>query len=373
MPREPWMDQAGIKFYANYFVNNHCEDGNRMGQPTPKLKSPFMKKLEIIEFLKGYSIFTIIIYHYLQAAALPSPFDQLISFGGTGVHMFVLLSGFGLYLSYLHKPLPYLTYLRKRVSKIYIPYILVVLISAFISLFLPLFENSWYALGGHIFLYKMFDESIVTSYGYPLWFISMILQFYIAFYALVFIKRRLTKISFMAFCMILSIAWMSLVISIGESTSRVWNSFFLRYVWEFALGMVIAAIFIERHQNFPFQIKRIYIFLIGIAGCALYAFMALEAGSIGKMLNDFPALAGYGFIAIWIFLIDLRVVKRFFVFSGKISYALYLLHYVILYLLLPLNVVFPEIILIPAALALTYATATYYTQLMARMYATLKV
>lgn len=327
-----------------------------------------MKKLDIVEFLKGYSIFTIIIYHYLQAAALPSPFNRLISFGGTGVHLFVLLSGFGLYLSYLHKPLPYGAYLKKRVSKIYIPYILVVLISAFISLFIPLFENSWYALGGHIFLYKMFDESIVASYGYPLWFISMILQFYIVFYALVFLKKRMNEVVFILLCVALSVAWMTFVVSIGESSSRVWNSFFLRYVWEFALGMVIAAVLSRHLDEQSFHIKRIPVLLLAIASIALYAVLALKGGYMGMMLNDFPALIGYGLLAVWIFLANIPFVNRFFIFSGKISYALYLLHYVILYLVLLLNGIFSENLLIPAALLITYATAIYYNQIMVRLY-----
>ena len=52
-----------------------------------------MKHYEIIDFLKGYSIFTIVVFHYLQFLGLPHPLSELINFGGTGVHLFVLLSG----------------------------------------------------------------------------------------------------------------------------------------------------------------------------------------------------------------------------------------------------------------------------------------
>lgn len=332
-----------------------------------------VKRLDIIEFLKGYSIFTIIVYHYLQAARLPSPYDQLISFGGTGVHLFVLLSGFGLYLSYLHKPLPYAAHIRKRVSKIYIPYIVVVLISAFISLFIPLFENSWYALGGHIFLYKMFDESIVASYGYPLWFISMILQFYIVFYAIIFFAERMKSMWFILCCAALSIFWMAFVIGIGESSSRIWNSFFLRYLWEFALGMVIAAIYKKHGDNLPFDIRSAYFLVAGVAGCILYAFLALEGGEVGRMLNDFPALVGYGALAVWIFKLNMKPVNDFFIFTGKISFALYLLHFMILYIALLLHDTFSENIVLLAAMVITYGVAVFYNKAMVHVYNFLRV
>ena len=139
-----------------------------------------MKKIEIIEFLKGYSIFTIVIFHLLQEVSLPPIFEKAIFFGGTGVHLFILLSGLGLYLSFQNKPTDYFTFLKKRLNRIYLPYILVVLISALIALSIPIYENSNYALLGHIFLYKMFDSKIIESYGSQLWFISTIIQLYFA-------------------------------------------------------------------------------------------------------------------------------------------------------------------------------------------------
>ena len=123
-------------------------------------------RVEIIDFLKGYAIFTIMAFHFLAFADFPAPWNLMIWFGGTGIHLFILLSGFGLYYSYLKRPLTWWPFIRKRAVKIYIPYILVVLISALIAVFVPVYVNSWYALGGHILLYKMFDEQIVGSYGF---------------------------------------------------------------------------------------------------------------------------------------------------------------------------------------------------------------
>jgi peptidoglycan/LPS O-acetylase OafA/YrhL len=332
-----------------------------------------MRRLGIVEFLKGYSIFTIIIFHYLQTLHLPGPWNQFIFFGGTGVHLFILLSGFGLYLSYLRKPLPYSLYLKKRLSKIYIPYIIVVLLSALISLWKPIYENSLYALGGHIFLYKMFDESIMGSYGYPLWFISTILQFYIVFYALIFTIRRTSMRAFLFVCFILSIGWISVVMFIGKDSERIWNSFFLRYLWEFGLGMFIADQLFKSDFRLPFKVKPTYFLLIGVINCALYAVLALYGGAIGKMTNDIPALLGYSCIAIWFFLMNIGFINKFFIYSGKISFSLYLLHYLLLYLCLFIVPVFPAPVVLPIALLLTFVVSKYYQNAVSVLYQKLEV
>ena len=44
---------------------------------------------EVIDFLKGFSIFTIVIMHLIQCYMneIPSSIDKLASFGGSGVHV----------------------------------------------------------------------------------------------------------------------------------------------------------------------------------------------------------------------------------------------------------------------------------------------
>lgn len=325
-----------------------------------------MNRLDIVEFLKGYSIFTIIVFHYLQTVHLTSPFDKLIFFGGTGVHLFVLLSGFGLYISYASKPLPYPLYLKKRLSKIYIPYIIVILISAALALFIPIYDTSLYALGGHVFLYKMFDERIVGSYGYPLWFVSMILQFYLVFYVLVFFTRAVSLKTFLMLSLFASIAWIAFIIGIDREMERVWNSFFLRYLWEFALGMVLADYFMKNDFRLHFNLKPFYLLWAGVINCALYAFLALKGGSIGAMINDIPALIGYASVAVWIYLLSIRPLNNFFIFAGNISFALYLLHTVVLLLFLYFANAYPVTLAI--ALLTTFAVSVVYTRFINRLY-----
>ncbi len=331
-----------------------------------------MKRFESIEFLKGYSIFTIIIFHYLQALHLPPPFSKLIFFGGTGIHLFILLSGLGLYLSYNNRPLKYVTYIKRRFSKVYIPYILVVIISALLSLLLPLFKNSIYALGGHIFLYKMFDNEIIGSYGYPLWFISMIIQFYLVFYLIVKFKKGIkSNWLFMIISLLISALWSIFVFSIGEESTRTFNSFFLQYFWEFALGMLIATYIIK--DKLPTAINNFYFLLLGIVGCVIYAGMALYLGAFGKLFNDIPALIGYSSIALFLYFLKIKAVNNFFLFTGKLSYSLYLLHILMLKMTFFVFKGQSIYLLLILSLAFSYLFAYYYQNLISLIYKKLKI
>lgn len=88
------------------------------------------KRLDVVDFLRGFSIFTIVLMHLVQSYPLPDFLQNATSLGGAGVHVFILCSGFGLYLSSLYKPLTYGKFLKRRFSKVYIPYLIVVIVSA---------------------------------------------------------------------------------------------------------------------------------------------------------------------------------------------------------------------------------------------------
>ena len=75
----------------------------------------------MVNFLRGYSIFTIVIMHLVGMLGISGIWEKAAAFGGAGVHVFILCSGFGLYLSYLSKPLGYIAFLKKRFTRIYMP------------------------------------------------------------------------------------------------------------------------------------------------------------------------------------------------------------------------------------------------------------
>lgn len=149
------------------------------------------RKLDVVNFLRGYSITTIVLMHLVQGYGLPGWAFKATSFGGAGVHVFILCSGFGLYLSYLNKPLGYKDFLRKRFGRIYWPMAIVCVATAFWMLYQG--KAILMPLLGNLLLFKMFVPELESSMGGQMWFISTIIQFYLAWpliVKLINIKRR---------------------------------------------------------------------------------------------------------------------------------------------------------------------------------------
>jgi peptidoglycan/LPS O-acetylase OafA/YrhL len=331
-----------------------------------------MKRYELADYLKGYSIFTIIIFHYMQTISLSPFLAKAINIGGTGVHTFLLISGFGLYLSFQSKPLPFVQFIKRRLGKVYIPYILIVLLSAFITLFIPIYQSSWYALGGHVFLYKMFDSSIIGSYGGQFWFISTIIQFYLVFHGLAWLKTKTSNAAFLIIGLVVSIGWAVLIVYIGKSELASYNRFFLQYAWEFMLGMVIAAMVKDNSlQKITGRLTTLHYFVIGAIGMALYIVMALKLGFIGQLFNDIPALIGYGCVAIFLYRLGSKPINKFFVYTGDISYPLFIIHILINTLIIYFFGTYgmqPSAITLLLSLGLSYIGAHWYNKFVAQTY-----
>jgi peptidoglycan/LPS O-acetylase OafA/YrhL len=290
-------------------------------------------KIEIIDFIKGYSIISIVLFHYCQGIELPPLLSKSINFGGTGIHTFLFASGFGLFLSNLKKPLGYGNFLKKRFSKIYVPYIIIVTISALISLWIPIYENNWNNYFSHVFLYKMFDSHLIGTYGYQLWFISTIIQFYLIFPLIAKARQWLPGKSFLLTGLFISIAWAFIILLLNKEGERNWNSFFLMYLWEFMLGMYCADIYVKKGVAF-WKIKRSWLIITCVTGLILYSALAILYGRIGRTLNDIPALFGYASLCILIYGLHIVAINRFILFTARISFSIFLIHFLILNLVL---------------------------------------
>lgn len=71
---------------------------------------------------------------------------------------------------------------------------------------------------------------------------------------------------------------------------RIWNSFFIQYLWEFSLGMNVAD---HLYNGEKIEIHKTRLFVIAASGLVLEAILGLKGGMF-KVFNDVPALLGYG-------------------------------------------------------------------------------
>jgi peptidoglycan/LPS O-acetylase OafA/YrhL len=296
------------------------------------------KKIEFLDFAKGYAIFTIVLFHILQQAGLSALLQKMIFFGGTGVHLFFLLSGYGMGLS--GSQTDALTFYKRRASKIWLPYVLILTVSLVASLALDIFPDRWQAWLAGIGLYQMFIEPYIASFGGHFWFISAIMQFYLVY---PLIRRLVDRFAHQLGLVVLaalsiSMIWWLIVFSVGKGSLRIWNSFFLQFLWEFVLGLVLATA-LRKGQNLKvgpiefnprfWETSLLKAVLVGSIFSGIMLIMALKLGAFGKICNDVPALLGYTGICVAAYRLGetyLPFIKQFFLWISGFSFSLYLVH-----------------------------------------------
>lgn len=314
-----------------------------------------MKKLDIVNFLRGYSIFTIVLMHLVQSYPLPDWLMKATAFGGAGVHVFILCSGFGLYLSYLNKPLKYKDFLRKRFGRIYWPMAIVCIATALWMLYQG--KDVLMPLLGNLLLFKMFVPELETSMGGQMWFISTIIQFYLVWPLI--LKLRNLNWGGRWLPLIISLLWSTVVGLLGYSEERVWNSFFLQYLWEFCLGMELAALYVKYPSVLDVP-KWKYLIFACTAGMILTG-LAGWAGFPWKLYNDIPSLMGYTSLALIIYKSGIGWINRFFSYTNKFSYEWYLVHFLVFWIVRHLTVGhIPTIVEMVLCLVLSYTIAFGY-------------
>lgn len=296
--------------------------------------------------------------HLIQSYSIPQIIRTASSFGGAGVHVFILCSGFGLYLSHLNKPLSYSNFLKRRFIKVYVPYILIILLSASIPFYYSS-GNKLLELSSHIFLFKMFVESLEGSLGYQMWFISTIIQFYLLWPLIIHLFPKENKWKGVFSSLIISLLWSTFTTIIGINDQRIWNSFFLQYLWEFVLGMKLAELYYKHPENIKIPSLKLLIFTACI-GIILTGITGIKGGWF-KVFNDIPSLMGYLSLLLITYKIFPRMWRRFIFFTNKISYEWYLVHVLIFtccFQILPLNNIWISAII---SLISSYLTAYLYS------------
>jgi peptidoglycan/LPS O-acetylase OafA/YrhL len=287
---------------------------------------PSVERIDFLDFGKGVAILGIVLYHYSVGFAGGFA-GKAILVAGSGVHLFMLLSGFGLSLSRYSGEVR--RFYGRRFTRILIPYYLFVTFVLVVNAWHPYYlRDGLYAYFGHIFWYKMFDGSIFGSFGPHLWFMSPLLVLYVLFPLLRAIQDRLGGGLFLALACAVSVSWWLIVAGTGHASQAVWARFALSYVWEFGLGMFLGRMYLERKYAFWDQNVGALAVVI-VAGFGSVALLAEAAGPVGRMVNDVPSLAAYTALVILAYLIARRWWPRVISVMGAlgvVSLEVYLVH-----------------------------------------------
>ncbi len=281
------------------------------------------QRIEYIDFAKGFAILSIVLFHFCQPYT-EGYWAKLIMIGGSAVHLFIILSGFGLSLS--SQNIDISTFFKKRFTKIILPYYCVILFIYVIN-FIYLINNriSFYTFGGHILFYNIWDTSIIGSFGYHFWFIAVIIQLYLLFPILIWIKNKTSLSVFLFISLILAILTWTLRITLNPTDMTL---IFTHYLWEFSLGIVFADLYRNYKVEFWNRARNSLLLILSASGILLMALLAIKGGQIGRVVNDIPASIGFLSLSILAFSVctyKIYIIKKLILYVSTFSYELYLI------------------------------------------------
>lgn len=160
---------------------------------------------EDTQFLKGLAILMVIVEHLGQVLHIAA----LNPLGPIGVCLFLFISGYG--LSYSYEKNGRNGYLKKRVLKVYVPYLVSVIIFSVWSL----------CIGNTLSIRKFFDYTMLIDLPQgSFWYLRLLFYWYIVFFLLTFLFKN-QRVLIIALC----IASISIII---------YSGFNRLYVWQFA-------------------------------------------------------------------------------------------------------------------------------------------
>jgi len=312
-------------------------------------------RLALVDYLKGISMAGIVIYHLLTVFwGITGTVALAASFAGAGIHLFNVCSGFGLGLSQLRTPLKTLAFFRRRFLKIYLPYILAVTLYLATSGFIFQTVQPIRDYLSHVFLYKMFREYRINSFGGHFWYISTILQFYILFLPLMLLHKRMGGRGFFLLCAAVSVLWTMAGRLLGVGELRVWSSCALHYLWEFALGICLAERCRERDTVMASPLPLWAVGAVSAVCLGIYGLTSLKGGLL-QAYNDIFALASI--FGIYYLLYQILPLRRIFVWVSSISFSWYLTHYLVfnaVFQLLPLGDVLCTAVSFPVSIVFAW-------------------
>ena len=293
--------------------------------------------ISVTQELKGLGILTVVFAHFAYMLVTNADFLFPLSIiAGVGVDLFLFMSGYGLTVGMLKKPLPIFEFYKRRVIKIFIPFwVALILLFAANAIFLDIHYTVPYMIQSFLGWFPTaegFDD--VNS---PFWYITWMMMFYVLF-PLVFSTKR---------------PWLSaIILAVIATLIGVYNPLNMGDNWlhrlhtvAFSLGIVFAWVLFEtkdKENKFVAHLKEFrnkakfmpYVVIALMLGVVVYM-------SLHTTANHWPtltAILGKGYfvdqltsiILMFAFIVIFSLKKfdnKFLSIYGLYSFEVYLIHW----------------------------------------------
>jgi len=269
---------------------------------------------------------------------------QIISFFGTGVDLFFVISGFCMFLMYTVRAQAdfnwryYMQYLTKRWLRIAPAFYVCVIVSGILAVNFSISQFQWtYTVKQLLFIRNFFPDK--TLYGPHFWSLCTEWHFYLVLPLIVVLYNKMSFVRASVIAVTICCIIRGILASITNDPFNLVNYSIFNRLIEFVLGIIIAKLFIDEKKGLLISSK-IGLF-IGLAVAVFGRLLMLRcfkehSGIIGWFARSFDLqfLAGGMALVIINVLNTETLFKRFLeswfmTYVGKVSYSMYLWHWLI--------------------------------------------
>lgn len=296
---------------------------------TRKRRTPLGLDLAATGELKGFAILAIIFAHIGYFLSTDHNFLFPLSvLAGVGVTMFLILSGYGLSISQMTRPLSIKQFYQRRLKRLFILlWIILTLWFILDAIIIHLYFPPLYIFQSYLGLFP--SSNLYMDVDSPLWYFTLILFYYLLF-PLVFWKKK----PLLAAPLLL----LTTFIITQFNFPYFWktNDLYRVHLWGFPLGVFLATSLPWTKQLFQriagFYLDHRWILIVTMLGLAiLVGYISVYNSGVGESLAK-EQLMG---LIVSFSLIGIFILKRFqvglFATFGKYSYEIYLVHWPIVY------------------------------------------
>lgn len=310
------------------------------------------KKADIGNLIRSLAVISIVVHHWLLFIPHKSPVwaieqsaELIETVAGTAIHLFFILSGFGLALSYFLSPsFSWAKWAKRRVTRILFPYLILVgatfgVVNFMHAVYPQVFKTSfsWATLAAYLTFTRNF-YSAGWAFNPTFWYMPVIVGLYILFPLLIWVFKAAGPTLFFLATGVTTYLSISICVGIGYPIEHQTALPFF-FVIEFAVGIYIGwrssknneyLMGLVRNRNF-------------LAGILLYflSWLLIHIWTLGDIYNDLLTALGIFFIVLYPCGMALKLRgPRFEGVVEKISdrsYYIYLIHGpFILFLFIPI-------------------------------------